>query len=151
MAKALLRLHSSSGSDAFRLADQVLKTMPMYTIYGGISATEFNLNRQHWIADTQSKIDAKLFVCEQRLDFLMRLVVGEESAWDQVQKKCEAWYELLAAWLLYTEPTVKSFDLGRFAKQCISRMGLKDHMKHLDRVLLAAMEADILQVRNYRQ
>lgn len=148
VAKALLRLHSSSDSDIFRLADQVLKSMPVYTIYGGVSATEFNLNRQQWITDTQSKIDAKLFVCEPRLDFLMRLIVGEESAWDQVEKKCEAWYELLAAWLLYTEPTVKSFELGRYAKNCISRMGLRDHMKHLDRVLLAAMEADIFQVHN---
>lgn len=120
--------------------------MPSYSIYGGISSTEFNLRWKHWLIDTQAKIDAKLFISERNLDLIMRLVVGEESAWNEVQNQCETWYELLAAWLLFTEPTVKSFELGQYAKRCISRMGVRDRMKHLDRVLLATMELDILQV-----
>lgn len=146
VVRALLRFHSASDSNPFRLVDQVLKTMPAYNIYGGMSLTEFNLKWKHWILDTQSKIEAKLFISEKNLDLIMRLVVGEELAWSQVQSQCEAWYELLAAWLFFTEPTVKSFELGQFARTCISRMGVKDRTKHLDRVLLAAMEFDILQV-----
>ncbi|KAI4457128.1 frount protein-related [Holotrichia oblita] len=146
VVRALLRLHSSSSTDAFKLADQSLKALPSYSIYAGVSITEFNLRWKHWLIDTQAKIDAKMFVTEKNVDLIMRLVVGEEAAWSEVQNQCEAWYELLAAWLLYTEPTIKSFELGQFAKRCISRMGVRDHMKHLDRVLLAAMEMDILQV-----
>ncbi|KRT81355.1 hypothetical protein AMK59_5935, partial [Oryctes borbonicus] len=146
VVRALLRLHSSASSDSFKLADQSLKMMPSYSIYAGVSITEFNLRWKHWLIDTQTKIDAKMFITEKNVDLIMRLIVGEEAAWNEVQNQCEAWYELLAAWLLFTEPTIRSFELGKFAKRCISRMGVRDHMKHLDRVLLAAMELDILQV-----
>lgn len=76
------------------------------------------------------------------------MVVGEELAWHEIQPYCETWYELLAGWLFYTEPMVKSFELGQYAKQAIRKMhvGTGDCMKHLDRVLLAAMEFDLLQV-----
>lgn len=148
VVRALLRLHSSASSNGFKLADQSLKAMPSYSIYGGVSTTEFNLRWKHWLIDTQAKIDAKMFISENNLNLIMRLIVGEEAAWNEVQSQCEAWYELLAAWLLFTEPTIKSYELGQFAKRCISRMGVRNHMKHLDRVLLAAMELDILQVNN---
>lgn len=52
----------------------------------------------------------------------------------------------MAAWLFFTQPTVKSFELGQFAKQCITKMSIGSRIKHLDKVLLAAMEFDILQV-----
>ncbi|KAF5289717.1 hypothetical protein FQA39_LY03634 [Lamprigera yunnana] len=146
VVRALLRLHSASNSKPFQLADQILKLMPIYNVYSGISATEFNLKWKHWLIDTQSKIDAKLFITEKHLHLMMRLCVGEETAWSETQTHCEAWYELLAAWLFFTEPTVKSFELGQFAKQCIKRMGVEMRMRHLDHVLFAAMESDIIQV-----
>lgn len=72
--------------------------------------------------------------------------MGNEVAWGEIQQYCETWYELLAAWLFYTQPTVKSFELGQFAKQCITKMSIRNRIKYLDRVLLAAMEFDVLQV-----
>lgn len=77
-------------------------------------------------------------------------MVGEEEAWAEIQSHCEAWYEFLAGWLFYTEPTVKSFELGQFAKHSIAKMRMKHHMKHLDRVLLAAMEFDMFEVGHLR-
>lgn len=74
-------------------------------------------------------------------------MVGEEEAWAEIQNQCEAWYEFLAGWLFYTEPTVKTFELGQFAKLSITKMRMKHNLKHLDRVLLAAMEFDIFEVR----
>ncbi|XP_017774587.1 PREDICTED: nuclear pore complex protein Nup85 [Nicrophorus vespilloides] len=141
VVRALLSCHSAANSTHFKLADQILKSMPTYGVYEGVSVQEFNLRWKHWLVDTQSKIDSKLFISEKNLHLMMRLIVGEEMAWSEVQSQCEAWYELLAAWLFYTEPTVKSFELGAFAKRCISRMGTRMH--HLDRVLLAAMEGDV--------
>lgn len=64
----------------------------------------------------------------------------------EIQSHCEAWYEFLAGWLFYTEPTVKTFELGQFAKHSIAKMRMKHQMKHLDRVLLAAMEFDMFEV-----
>lgn len=146
VARTLLQLHSASKSNPFRLVDQILKNMPLYHILNGIFTTEFQLKWKHWLVDTQSKIDAKLFISEPNLDFLMRLVIGEETAWSQAMSFCETWYELLPAWLLYTEPMVKSYELGKFAKLCIQRMEGKDEMRHLDKVLLATMEFDVMEV-----
>lgn len=70
-------------------------------------------------------------------------------AWSKIQNYCETWYELLAGWLFYSEPTVKTYELGMIAKRCIAKTGARNRMKHLDTVLLAAMEADILQVKYF--
>lgn len=79
----------------------------------------------------------------------LQLITGSELAWNEVEDYCETWYELLAGWLFYTDPTVKSYELGRVAKKCISKAGVRNHMKHLDTVLLAAMESNILQVSSF--
>lgn len=146
VVRAMLKLHQNANTNPFKLMNQVLSAMPSYNVYEGMSLTEFNLKWKHWIIDTQAKIDAKLFIGDKNLDFISRLVVGEELAWSQAQGHCEAWYELLAAWLFFTEPSVKAYELGDFAKTCLSRMGMRDNMKHLDRVLLAALQYDVLQV-----
>ncbi|KAG5892368.1 hypothetical protein JTB14_035982 [Gonioctena quinquepunctata] len=146
VVRALLRQHSASDSNCFKLVDQVLRAMPICNGSNGPSINEFNMQWRHWTMDVQSKIDAKFFCSEKHLDLMMRLVVGEEQAWIEIQDQCEAWYEYLAGWLFFTEPTVKPFELGQFAKRSITKMRMNHHLKHLDRVLLAAMEFDIFQV-----
>ncbi|CAG9820063.1 unnamed protein product [Phaedon cochleariae] len=146
VVRVLLRQHSASDSSIFKLVDHVFKAMPLCNGSNGPSINDFNMQWRHWTMDVQSKIDAKLFTSEKHLDLMMRLVVGEEQAWIEIQDQCEAWYEYLAGWLFFTEPTVKPFELGQFAKRSITKMRMNHHMKHLDRVLLAAMEFDIFQV-----
>lgn len=75
--------------------------------------------------------------------------MGEETAWAEIQTYCEAWYEYLAGWLFFTEPTLKSFELGQHAKLTITKIGMMNKLKHLDRVLLAAMEYNLFQVTKY--
>ncbi|XP_076272929.1 nuclear pore complex protein Nup75 isoform X2 [Rhynchophorus ferrugineus] len=146
VVRTLLKQNSAADTPIFQSVDQLLKAMPTYNIINSISVNEFNLQWRHWTMDIQLKIDAKQFINNHNLDLLMRLIVGEEEAWAEIQSNCEAWYEFLAGWLFYTEPAVKTFELGQFAKHSISKMRLKDHLKHLDRVLLAAMEFDLLEV-----
>lgn len=97
VVRALLRLHSNANSDIFRLVDETLKTMPIYSvrlksvnvctatkttillqIFSGSSVIEFNLQRQQWVVDTKAKIDAKLFISEEKLNLIM-LVSGCKS------------------------------------------------------------------------
>ncbi|XP_060521243.1 nuclear pore complex protein Nup85 [Cylas formicarius] len=146
VVRALLKLHSAANTSMFQLVDQILKSMPIYNMTNGVSTNNFNLQWRHWTMDVQSKIDAKQFATNAKLDLITRLIVGEEEAWTKIQSNCEAWYEFLAGWLFYTEPTVKTFELGQFAKHSITKMRMKNNMKHLDRVLLAAMEFDIFEV-----
>lgn len=74
------------------------------------------------------------------------MIIGEESAWDEIRPKYEAWYELMVNWLFYTEPTVKSYEVGQYANLWVSRFGGEQHMKHLDHVVLAVLKNDLLQV-----
>ncbi|KAL3272361.1 hypothetical protein HHI36_013840 [Cryptolaemus montrouzieri] len=76
----------------------------------------------------------------------MKIVVKDELAWAEIKKYCETWYEFLPAWLFYSEPAVKSYELGSFAKFSIKEMHVENKLKHLDKVLLAAMEYDLLEV-----
>ncbi|XP_044253576.1 nuclear pore complex protein Nup85 [Tribolium madens] len=146
VVRALLKLHSEAESQPFKIVDQCLRAMPVYNMFSGTSIAEFNLQWNHWVVDVQSKIDAKMFISCYNLNLIMKLTVGDEVAWGEAQQYCETWYEMLAAWLFFTQPTVKSFELGQFAKQCITKMSIGNRIKHLDRMLLAAMEFDILQV-----
>ncbi|KAB0793485.1 hypothetical protein PPYR_13105 [Photinus pyralis] len=146
LVQALLEVHSSADGKPFQLAIQTLRTMPLYNIYGGISVSEFNLKWKHWVLDTQSKIEAKMFSSERHLNLVMRLAVGDEVAWGEMQTHREPWYAFLAASLFFKEPTVKAFELGQFARQCIAKVGGAVKMRHLDQVLLASMELDIIQV-----
>lgn len=146
VVRALLRQHSASDTGTFKMIDQILKTMPVCFGVSGASLNEFNLQWKHWTVDVQSKIDAKMFIHEKYLDLITKILIGEEQAWTDIQTNCETWYEYLAGWLFYTEPTVKPFELSQFAKRSITKMRLTNKLKHLDRVLLAAMEFDLFQV-----
>lgn len=140
--RLLLSMHTNAGMTSFRAVEASLKAMPTHAlIVGGMPITEFNLRRKHWLVDTQSKIDAQVFNAEPQLSFIIRLVVGEELAWNEVRKHCETWYELLAAWLFYTDPTLRTFELSRYTRRCMRRMGTT--MKQIDVILLAAMETDV--------
>lgn len=55
----------------------------------------------------------------------------------------EAWYELLAAKLLYSAPCCKQQDLSRYANNIAERWQAN---RHLDRMILALMENDLHQV-----
>ncbi|XP_072384789.1 nuclear pore complex protein Nup85 [Diabrotica undecimpunctata] len=146
LVMALLKQHSASDNSTFRMVDQILRAMPIFNGASGTPINEFNMQWRHWTMDVHSKIDAKLFSSEKNLDLMTRLIVGEEQAWIEIQDYCEVWYAYLAGWLFFTEPTIKSFELGQFAKRSINKLRMNNHLKQLDKVLLAAMDFDIFQV-----
>jgi hypothetical protein len=73
-------------------------------------------------------------------------MVGDAEAFLEVKDQCGTWYQFMASWLLYTEPTVKSFDLSYHAHQCIAKFGGISRLKHSDLILLALMESNLHQV-----
>jgi hypothetical protein len=77
---------------------------------------------------------------------LFQLMTGNAEAFLEVKDQCGTWYQFMASWLLYTEPTVKSFDLSYHAHQCIAKFGGISKLKHSDLILLALMESDLYQV-----
>jgi hypothetical protein len=62
---------------------------------------------------------------------------------------CETWYEWMVANLLFTNPSVKIYDISSSAEEAIAKFGGLSSMTTLDSVILSAMELDIPQVSNH--
>lgn len=73
-------------------------------------------------------------------------MTGDESIQEIIVKHCQTWYQHMVASLIYTEPTVKSFDLAFYANQSITRYGGPANVKQLDLILCAIMEIDIVKM-----
>nr|CAD7405810.1 unnamed protein product [Timema poppensis] len=154
--RALLRLHSAAATEPFRSADFILKTMPTFSlkliVLGSFHASTVGVPGRlltHWIsldplASIGFQVPASLagFYCEQ----ISILLCGDKEAFSEVKGQCETWYQYMAAWLLYTEPTVKSFDLTFHAHQCIALFRGLDKLNTTDVIILALLEADLQKV-----
>ncbi|XP_033211463.1 nuclear pore complex protein Nup85 isoform X2 [Belonocnema kinseyi] len=141
VVRALLALNSKAERSAFIAAENALRYMPVYDIYGGYSVSEFTLRWKHWQLDLSSNIERKTFSIEPNLEALMKLVVGSEL-WE-FSKYTDAWYELLAAKLFYSAPCCKQAELARYANDIAVKWQAS---RHLDNVILALMESDLHQV-----
>ncbi|XP_043282571.1 nuclear pore complex protein Nup85 [Venturia canescens] len=143
LVRALLSLHSKADHPAFITADNTLKTMPVYNVYGGYSVNEFTMRWKHWQLDLSSNVSCKTFAADENLESLMKLVLGEESVLWEFSKYTEAWYELLAAKLFYSTPCCKQPELARHANSIAEKWRAS---RNLDHVILALMESDLHQV-----
>uniref|UniRef100_A0A1B0EYK0 Nuclear pore complex protein Nup85 n=1 Tax=Lutzomyia longipalpis TaxID=7200 RepID=A0A1B0EYK0_LUTLO len=152
VARALLKLHSSSESLTFQIADQVLRAMPIFNNYSGLPVQKFRSQWQYWITDTRSKLSTGVLRDQPELEVIVHLAIGDEATWREQAKSSNCWYEYLPGFLFYTEPTCKFFELGTFSAQWLTLWmeahGQKDSvpMKQLDRVIVSVMENDMNQV-----
>ncbi|XP_011200003.2 nuclear pore complex protein Nup75 [Bactrocera dorsalis] len=153
VARALLHLHPQAETPHFKLTDQILKTMPTYSMHGATSIQKFRSLWQYWLTDTERKISANILAIEPNLEELIQLVTGDTQMWNTQIQETEYWYEFFPGYLFYTNNACKHFELGNAANTWLSRWArLKGHnsnelqMKQLDRVILSLMENDMHQV-----
>lgn len=73
IVRSLLALHSKASHKAFIAAEDVIKSMPVYSVYGGYTANEFMVRWKHWQKDVISLIDSKTFVIDDKLEALMKV------------------------------------------------------------------------------
>nr|CAD7461770.1 unnamed protein product [Timema tahoe] len=115
------------------------ETMIGLVLQGQLEATQALL-RLHSAAATEPFRSAD-FILKSMPTF--SLLCGDKEAFSEVKGHCETWYQYMAAWLLYTEPTVKSFDLTFHAHQCIALFRGLDKLNSTDVIILALLEADL--------
>nr|CAD7441544.1 unnamed protein product [Timema bartmani] len=118
------------------------ETMIGLVLQGQLEATRALL-RLHSAAATEPFRSAD-FILKSMPTF--SLLCGDKEAFSEVKGHCETWYQYMAAWLLYTEPTVKSFDLTFHAHQCIALFRGLDKLNSTDVIILALLEADLQKV-----
>ncbi|RZF47952.1 hypothetical protein LSTR_LSTR008756 [Laodelphax striatellus] len=145
-ARALLRLHSNADSECFLQAESLLKTLPVFKVYGGLSTAEFRTRWHTWQTNVSTKVESGVFTSEKNLNTVMKIISGDESSVNDMKSHCETWYQLLVAMLLYKEPTVKTFELNRYATSCMGYFGGPERMKVLDEIIMDLFECNILEV-----
>lgn len=144
-ARALLKFHSSAQGEAFQASDYLLRSMPVYSVYSGLSLAEFSTRWKCWQNEVQAKINSGIFASRDELELIMKIIVGNAEAFAQVRDQCGTWYQYMIAWLLYTEPTVKTFDLSFHASKAILAFG-QTSLREVDMVIIAILELNLKQM-----
>ncbi|KAI4495440.1 hypothetical protein M0802_008654 [Mischocyttarus mexicanus] len=142
---ALLLMHSKADHPAFIVAENLIKTMPVYNIYGGYSVSEFTVRWKHWQLELSSLVDSRTFAIDNNLEMLMKLIAGDESTMWEFSEYTEAWYELLAAKLFYSVPCCKQSEFSRHAHNMAEKWKANNP---LDNIILALIENDLHRVIN---
>lgn len=141
LVRGLLAVNSNADHPGFVAADGILKLMPVYNVYGGYSVTEFGVRWRHWQMDLKSNLAGRVFAVDKQLEMVMRLISGDQETLCQLSDQTDAWYELLAAKLLYNSPCCKQPELSRHVDS-FSNIWYKDRSPS-DNAILALMEANL--------
>lgn len=81
VARTLLKLHTNSESECFEIAEEILQTMPVYSVYGGLSIQKFKSQRQYWSANARSKVEAGVFCTEPELEEILKVCFKISEFW----------------------------------------------------------------------
>lgn len=152
VARAILQLHPLTESSAFKMTEQIFRTMPSASLYGGFSIQKFRAQWQYWQVDTERKISTDIISVEPNLETIIKLAIGDVKTWNVQIKESNYWYEYLPGYLFYTEPVCKHFELATLANSWINKWisskgpSYKGSVKYLDKVILNLMENDLHKV-----
>ncbi|XP_052873331.1 nuclear pore complex protein Nup75 [Anopheles cruzii] len=150
IARALLRLHVSANTHGFRTADQLLQSIPIYSVYGGLSVHKFQTQWQCWCRKVQTLLDTGTFTDEPYLEEILRLVIGDQQVWAQQLSNATSWYEYFPGYLLYTDSTCKYYQLTEHVSEWMAKFReaqpATGREKLLDKLVLAVMENDLMEV-----
>ncbi|CRK94771.1 CLUMA_CG008265, isoform A [Clunio marinus] len=151
IARALLKLHSSSETMTFQLAEKDLQSMPIFSSHGGLSLQKFRSQWSYWSTTLISKIDSGLYSTEPDLEDIMKLITGDKATWMEVCKDSNCWYEHFAGFLFFTQPSAKYFELGASVNSWLSQWASSKgssgftNLNHLERMVLAVLKNDMAE------
>ncbi|XP_053669661.1 nuclear pore complex protein Nup75 [Anopheles nili] len=158
IARALLRVHTSSETHCFQVAEQLLQSIPIYSVYSGLSVHRYKTQWQCWCDNVRSLIAAGNFGAEPNLEELLRLISGDRKAWTNQFSSASCWYEYFPGYLLYTDSSCKYYQLGQYANDWITLFIERPkpsaapgifgdrQFKFLDKLILSVMENNLVDV-----
>lgn len=163
VAKAILQMYGRSNFNAcLQMTEEILRSVPIFSVAGGLSIQNWRSQWQYWLTDTEAKIQMGCFESEPQLKEIVELVTGNEAAWNRLASTSSCWYEYFPGYLFYTHPNCTYYELSTLAERWLQRWQLgqngganggagtsdDDHMnlKHLDRIILKVMQSDLHQV-----
>ncbi|XP_016985980.1 nuclear pore complex protein Nup75 [Drosophila rhopaloa] len=144
VTRAILSQNRKAVQPAFKAAELILKSMPVYQ--EGYALQKFHSQWEYWHVDTERKIQTGLFATEPELEQVLRLVTGDNVQWDAGIKESQDCYEYLPGYLLFTKPTCKPFELRIAAANWLNRWHLlrpeREH-SNMNRMIMQLMDHDI--------
>ncbi|XP_065224471.1 nuclear pore complex protein Nup85 [Planococcus citri] len=144
LSRILLQLHSQADTEAFTTLDKILRTMPVYKVYGELSLSEFIMQWKLWQGNAGKKLSSGLYEKYPQLTFILQLISGNISqCLEKLKLHCGKWYQAMAAVLLYKEPAVKFHELSYHAHQFIKHYGGNSSLNLCDATVLALFENDL--------
>ncbi|XP_041978499.1 nuclear pore complex protein Nup85 [Aricia agestis] len=144
VVRALLKLHSLADSNEFKLVDNSLRTMPVYSVYGGVSAGEFTISWKHWQAECRAKLSSRVLANQPQLELLMRLMCGEYGAFESIRPRYGSWFDVVGGYVMFTSPWARRRELGAAAAACAGLATTR--VSHLDVMVRALCDGDLHQL-----
>lgn len=129
--------------DQFAIVDEILKKMPSFKAF--IGHTEFVMKWNYWQEDCRCRCRQGDLTSYPELVLIIQILCGDNDAFTRVKEICHglSWYELLVAKLLYSNPTVKSYELQYHTQFSLDLCGGRDALETWQVILLAAFELDV--------
>lgn len=155
VARTILQLYGRNNFSAcYQMTEEVLKSIPVYNVTGGLSLKAWRSQWQYWLADTEAKLQMGCFEGEPEMKEIIELLTGNECAWYTMAKESSCWYEYFPGYLFYTQPNCTYYQLGALAENWIRQWNFErnehnatgNNLKHVDRVVLKIMQNDLYQV-----
>lgn len=154
VAKTILQMYGRSNFNAcLQMTEEILRSVPIFSVGGGTSIQNWRSQWQYWLTDTESKIQMGCFETEPDLKEIVELVTGNEAAWSHLASRSSCWYEYFPGYLFYTHPNCTYYELNTLAENWLQRWLYEQNqshdrtnLKHLDRIILKIMQNDLHQV-----
>ncbi|XP_050433032.1 nuclear pore complex protein Nup85 [Adelges cooleyi] len=143
LVRMLLSNHSQSNTEPYIQAMKILKSMPTYSVYGGLPIAEYTSRFKGWQLSAKNKLDCGIFLSDSNLNNIMKIVCGDPDCTNVIRKHCSTWFEFLVAQLIYTEPTVKKHNLSLYAHRSASKYYEQPEYNHLDSLALDLFDGDL--------
>ncbi|VVC35732.1 Nucleoporin Nup85-like [Cinara cedri] len=143
LVRALLFNHSQSKTEPFIQAMKIFKSMPTYSIYGGLPIAEYTSRFKGWQSNAKNKLECGIFLNDPNLQDLMKIICGEPDCTNLIRKHCSTWFEYLVAQLIYTDPTVKKHNLSLYAHRSVTNYYKESEYNHMDTLALDLFDGDL--------
>ncbi|XP_065668413.1 nuclear pore complex protein Nup85 isoform X3 [Hydra vulgaris] len=129
--------------DAFENIEELMTKMPLLQAQEGQSVTDFLKKWDVWSKECESRLEGGDFSQYPEVEEICMLLCGKDSALLKHKNICESWYEIMVAKLLYTQPTVSTFNLKQIAVDCLELFNGIDNVSALDEIVLSILSFDI--------
>lgn len=155
--KAVLLLmshHEYESNNQLQLVANMLNSMPLANQY---IIHEFCNKWLDWTEWCKRERATNQFDSNPHLLTIVRILSQDLEVYPELAQRCDTWYQLMVAYLIYTDPCIRETDLSELCRKIIS-MFKRNHPKHtsqstnpdkFDEIIISAFEYDLNQVIIY--